>query len=77
MEIDAILNLTFAGAAVASAVAALIAALRAGRAEQGVAKLTIEVNSRLDQLLAGSRAAGEIQGRADERAERADDEDSP
>ena len=67
------LEIVFAIAAVMSAVAAMIAAFQAGKAKEGVRHLTLEVNSRLDQLLAGAQARGELKGREDERDDRAED----
>lgn len=65
MDAD-ILDIILVAAAVAAALAAAVAAIRAGRAEHGLAQMSLDVNSRLDDLIAGARASGELKGRLDE-----------
>lgn len=60
--------LEFLIAHLAPTLAALAAWLKARHAAQALMTVKVQINSRMDQLLAQARDVGYLQGRADERA---------
>lgn len=66
-------QIIFAANSVITALAAIVAMIKAKKSHDGIKHLRIEVNHRLDQLVKASKSEGELKGREDEREDRRED----